>query len=603
MKAKQTIPLLLLSFLSGLTQCSSGQERTVTTGNEEISCTGNEKVFYFGSEMNGTLCGYWISRECTGILDGKEFFLESNEIIMKLSVLGQSTDNFIYTLFAMDPGTRRMSFYRMNIRNGNSEIVISSRITGDTAWFTASNITEPKMVLLSPDVILETGLRSPHLLADFVQKGMNEQRYRVYNPMQGEVIEKSYLKKGDTTLVLNDSTCSTIILEEVDLSTGQRSTIWLNRADGMAVKTLTGNRNIYLADESIKNRIRMVNYDDVIVAKVNRIIPEFSSVIRMKVRSQIEAVGEVITTEALNFPGQSFTGSVKDNLIDGIFEIEPKRYDGTNAPPFPPDFSGDTGLKKYLEPELVIESDDPILIAEARRITDGAQNSWEAVRQLSKWVANNIEGAIPGGVSAINTYKMRQGECGGHSRLMAAFCRAVGIPARLSVGCIYITKDGGCFAQHAWTEVYTGEGGWIAVDPTLFEIDYVDAGHIRLGEKAQFRPKEMEILEYTTGNDESVRVDPVPPQYLPFIGRYRFPDGKTRELTGSGECLLMYDPIRRSTEPLKFSRSGEVWKEDSGRFEFGFETDGQGEVTRMILYISFLFPKENPDSRNNLFHQ
>lgn len=693
-KASLLVPLLLsfqVSSCSGERADSKTNEESPWSGvgfaAAEDTCLNSGNIFYFAGEINGTLCGYGISRECTGSLEGQQFLLESNLIFMKLSVLGQGVDNSIHTLYGMDQGSRRISFCRMKIRNGESEIVINSKITGDTAWYTTSNSPEPRKVLLAPDVILETSLRSPHLLKDFVQEGIKEKTYRTYNPLQGEVIKKQYLKRGDTTLRLTGSSFSTIILEETDLSTGQRSTIWLNRADGMTVKILIGNRNIYLADASVKNRIRSVNYDEVIVAKVNRIIPEFSSVNRMKVRARIEAVMEVITAESLSFPGQSFTGMVKDNFIDGIFELEPKRYDGTSAPPFPPDFTGDTVLKRFLEPELVIESDDPILIAEAQRITKGAANSWEAIRRLSQWVADSIEGAIPGGISAINTFKMRQGECGGHSRLMAAFCRAVGIPARLSVGCIYITKYGGCFAQHAWTEVFMGEAGWIAVDPTLFEIDFVDAGHIRLGEKAQFRPKEMEILEYATAGNHSVREDSVPRQYQPYIGkyidrdrnrvfrilyqnqglaldipgqmilqleepddsglrypvltkqisinfrediygsvetliiterktilktapadsiagnhpeslkrligRYSFPDGKTRELTASGECLQMYDPIRRSTEPLKFHRSGEGWKEDSGRYEFRFETNERNEVIRMILYITFPFPKEN----------
>ena len=43
-------------------------------------------------------------------------------------------------------------------------------------------------------------------------------------------------------------------------------------------------------------------------------------------------------------PGQTFEGTVEENLVDGIFEIEHARYDGAGAPAFPPAFAGDETL-------------------------------------------------------------------------------------------------------------------------------------------------------------------------------------------------------------------------------------------------------------------
>ena len=41
--------------------------------------------------------------------------------------------------------------------------------------------------------------------------------------------------------------------------------------------------------------------------------------------------------------------------------------------------------------------------------------------------------------------------------------------------------------------------------------DYSDAGHIQLGEKTNFKPKEMEILEYRLGDsDTTVRENTMP---------------------------------------------------------------------------------------------
>ena len=75
------------------------------------------------------------------------------------------------------------------------------------------------------------------------------------------------------------------------------------------------------------------------------------------------------------------------------------------------------------------------------------------------------------------------------------------LPVYLSGACMCL-ENGGFFGQHAWTEVYMGEAGWIPVDATLKEYDYIDSGHIRLGEGTSFHPKKVEILEYKTGTIE-----------------------------------------------------------------------------------------------------
>ena len=59
-----------------------------------------------------------------------------------------------------------------------------------------------------------------------------------------------------------------------------------------------------------------------------------------------------------------------------------------------------------------------------------------------------------------------------------------------------LPDNGGFFGQHAWSEVYMGDAGWIPVDATIGEVDYIDAGHIRIGEKSTFHPKEIKILKY-----------------------------------------------------------------------------------------------------------
>lgn len=116
-------------------------------------------------------------------------------------------------------------------------------------------------------------------------------------------------------------------------------------------------------------------------------------------------------------------------------------------------------------------------------------------------MADSIGGSILGG-SALETLRRGDGSCGAQSMLMAALCRASGIPARVVWGCVYTTEYGGSFGHHGWNEVYAGKAGWIPVDVTLHESDYVDSGHIRLGilrtDATVINFREMKILDYTS---------------------------------------------------------------------------------------------------------
>ncbi|MEZ5195508.1 MAG: transglutaminase domain-containing protein [Bacteroidales bacterium] len=272
-------------------------------------------------------------------------------------------------------------------------------------------------------------------------------------------------------------------------------------------------------------------------------------------------------------------------MAEGIFEIESIRYDGTNAPAFPYDYTIADSLQKYLVPESLIESDHPDIIKEAQEITKSANDSWEASILLSRWVSDNIHGAIPGGTSAINTYKTRLGECGSHSRLLAAFCRAVGIPARLSIGCMYTTYYHGSFGQHAWTEIYMGDAGWIAVDATAAEIDYVDAGHIRLGELNSFMPIEMKILEYEIGGQKMSEADNiVPDKYADLIGKYSIIEyNKIFEVLYREGSIAVDIPGRAVLALHDADENGLYYPTATRQVNFRFERDEDGKVKAMWL--------------------
>jgi len=141
----------------------------------------------------------------------------------------------------------------------------------------------------------------------------------------------------------------------------------------------------------------------------------------------------------------------------------------------------DPAARDYLLPEPLIESDDPEIIAEAQKAIRGVTDRRAQAERLTRYVNGLLEKkptiSIP---SAREVLRTKVGDCNEHTALFVAMARAVGIPARVSVGLVFVR---GAFYYHAWPEVYLDEGNnrglWLPVDPTLNEFP-ADATHIRL---------------------------------------------------------------------------------------------------------------------------
>jgi hypothetical protein len=148
---------------------------------------------------------------------------------------------------------------------------------------------------------------------------------------------------------------------------------------------------------------------------------------------------------------------------------------------------GDPDTARYLAAEAFIESDAPEIIAEAEKAVDGVVGTRARAEKLTRYVNALLDKkptvSLP---SAREVLRTKVGDCNEHTALYVAMARALGIPARIAVGLVYIH---GAFYYHAWPEVYLREQGtgirdqdrglWLPVDPTLNQFP-ADATHLRL---------------------------------------------------------------------------------------------------------------------------
>lgn len=149
--------------------------------------------------------------------------------------------------------------------------------------------------------------------------------------------------------------------------------------------------------------------------------------------------------------------------------------------------SGDDSLQlplkgpgEYLKPNETLQSNDPQVIAAAREAVGSETNALRAARLIEQWVFRNMDhGNLGVGfATAKEALQRRTGDCTEHAVLVAAMCRAVGIPSRVAVGLAY-ASDG--FGGHMWAEAWVGE--WVPLD-AAFGGDFVDATHIKMGESS-----------------------------------------------------------------------------------------------------------------------
>jgi transglutaminase-like putative cysteine protease len=487
--------------------------------------------FTYAVEINGVVCGY--TDVCAAPADdgdGPYTLLRQSAFIM-LSALGSEFNTTVEITCHIDPATGDFTFLRIHAQQADFVVDAEARVEGRTARCTSTLLPEEKVVALPDDVILANPLYSLHLLRDFRDGDIREKTAPMFDGREMEVQETTFTLVGREAVELAGRRFDTLVVDILNRGSGVKVRTWIDAANGMTLKaTDPRGQTVYLAEPSVRKRIELVNMDENILTRTNVSIPDVHRISYMKVKATLEPTGRWLTPEDLNVPGQRFTGTVTNNLVEGVFEIEHPHYDGRGAPPHPAPPPADESLRAYIEPSAFVESGDPVLVAKARELTDGAADSWEAACRLGRWVADEIAYEIPGGGTARRTYDLQAGECGSHSILLAAFCRGVGIPARVVWGCMYSPNYGGAFGQHAWTEVHMGPAGWIPVDSTAHETSFVDSGHIRLGELSStsiaLNAVSMEVLDYRTDApmaDAPASTDGA--AYDAYLGAYDGPGG------------------------------------------------------------------------------
>ncbi len=128
-------------------------------------------------------------------------------------------------------------------------------------------------------------------------------------------------------------------------------------------------------------------------------------------------------------------------------------------------------VKKYLEAEFWVPSNDPKIRSLAKKITVGKKGILQKARAVYDWTVENtrrdpdVPGCGLGNVEA--TLASRSGKCADISSVYVALARGAGVPAREVFG-LRLGKPGQTDitdGHHCWAEFYLPGTGWVPVDP------------------------------------------------------------------------------------------------------------------------------------------
>jgi hypothetical protein len=156
-------------------------------------------------------------------------------------------------------------------------------------------------------------------------------------------------------------------------------------------------------------------------------------------------------------------------VVRAIRPDQPARVEGAFAGPTPEDSAANS----------LVQSDDQAVIALAQRIAPQETDPWQLAQALERAVhtmivAKDFSQAF---ATAAEVVRTRQGDCTEHAVLLAALCRARGLPARVAIGLVYSQPDQ-AFAYHMWNETWIKDR-WVPLDATLGRGG-IGAAHIKL---------------------------------------------------------------------------------------------------------------------------
>jgi hypothetical protein len=253
-----------------------------------------------------------------------------------------------------------------------------------------------------------------------------------------------------------------------------RSVLWTD-PDGEVVKSWTDTLN--LETYRVSKDVALAEFEPAeldlgfdLAVKVKRAIADPHATRRVRYRVTLD--GDDPAEMFLQGPSQQVAPIGPHAADVTVYSIRPG-VDGN------PDAPSETHAEADLLPSNMIQSDDPEIVRLAREAVGDETDPWRKAVALERFVGGYVteKAYTQAFATAAEVAREREGDCTEHAVLLAALCRAAGIPARAAAGLVYLSPRR-AFFFHMWTEVYV-DGRFIPLDATLARGG-IGAAHLKL---------------------------------------------------------------------------------------------------------------------------
>jgi hypothetical protein len=420
-----------------------------------------------------------------------ENYLVREEIFLKLNLMGQPNDVYALTQSVVDD---RFTLKRVRFRmtSGAVSFQVSGKVEGNRMLLEIGQGRSRRRERIR--------LKKPPVIGSGIAHFFRGRRLQVGDSFRFSVFDPSTMvqKPMVLTVAAEDEVVIGRIRHEAYRLTGEmwgRSmTFWVD-GSGTVLKE-KGFMGLTLVKSSAADAPRGVagsgraDFYQMTAVTVKGRLPDPRQMTRLRLK--------LLGLKALPFDTR-ILDSGRQRYRDGIVEIArenlPDPAPSGQGKPHWPDH-----LKPFLEPEFNIESRSPAIRQKAARIAGDLERPRVAAQRVMGWLYRNIRKrpvvSVP---SALEVLKTRVGDCNEHAVLLAAFLRALGIPAKVCAGLVFAR---GKFLYHAWNEAFLG--GWISMDATLDQMP-ADVTHIKMVEGGLDKQTELiavigklkaEVLDY-----------------------------------------------------------------------------------------------------------
>jgi len=391
--------------------------------------------------------------------DGTDGFELQEDARLQMSLLGATTPAAIHTTARVDRAFSLQSF-EFSLDPGTGPVVVRGTVTGTRLALTITSAGATRTEARTLDEPPALSLNLARRLAGSGLRPGARYHWFMFDPatLRNEPVA---IEVGRRELGINSRPTPAF---RVDMEfAGLRTTSWItDTGDVVREESPLGLITIRESPEraratAISGQMRTDLLRAAAVVPTGRTqIDDARNVRRLKLR----VTGLDANAADLQGGSQRVAGDIVD-LVD------PRTL--TAGPP-------DGAAERYLAAEPFIESDDPDIRTEAERAVAGVTGDRARAERLTRYVNGLLDKkptvSLP---SAREVLRTKVGDCNEHTVLLVAMARALGIPARISVGLVYVH---GAFYYHAWPEVYV-DAIWLPVDPTLNEFP-ADTTHLRV---------------------------------------------------------------------------------------------------------------------------